>query len=64
MAPALKNMVIVIRTLMSLRPFKFSKIRGYAHNVVMVRETKVQITVKITVHTKDQIYFISVNTIS
>ena len=57
-------MVIVIITLINLRPFKFSKMRGYAHKVVMVRETKVQITVRITVQTKDQIYFISVNTIS
>ena len=58
----MKNMVIVMIILNKDRPFKFSKIKGYAQSVVIVRENTVQTMVRNTVQKNAFMYLMSPNT--
>jgi len=64
MVPALKNIVMVIKTLIIPRPLNLLKIKGYAHIAVITSETIVQIKVRITVQINDLTYLAFPNTYS
>jgi len=62
--PAPKYIVKIIKTLSVFLPLRPLYTNGNAHKIVSTKETIVHITVRITVHARDHVYFESLHTSS